>query len=104
MCAMLLGGGDVEVSKAKTVGFAVAEEDREVLDELVEYFGHGNRSEYLRATLTIMRSVKRAEEWRRLQADGQQRLAEQGWTIDDVPRLVREAIKGRRRPDEQAAA
>jgi len=30
-----------------TIGFAVAEEDRAQLDELVEYFGNGNRSAYL---------------------------------------------------------
>lgn len=92
------------MGRAKTVGFAVADDDREILDELVAYFGNGNRSEYLRATFKVMRSVKRAEEWRRLQAYGQQRLAEQGWTIDDIPRLVREAIKDREQPDDKVAA
>ena len=83
------------MAKAKTIGFAVSDEDRKILDELAAYFGNGNRSEYLRATFKVMRSVKRAEELRRLQAYGQQQLAEQGWTVDDVPRLVREALAGR---------
>jgi hypothetical protein len=58
------------------LGFAVADEDRALLDELVAYFGNGNRSAYLRATLRVMRSVKLAEELRELQAFGQGKLAE----------------------------
>lgn len=33
---------------AKTVGIAVAEDLRPALDEVVDHFGHGNRSEFLR--------------------------------------------------------
>lgn len=83
------------MSKARTIGFAVAEEDQATLDDLVAYFGNGNRSEYLRATFKVMRSVKRADELRRLQAYGQQKLAEQGLTLQDVPRLVQEAVDER---------
>jgi hypothetical protein len=78
-----------------TIGFAVSDEDRPTLDELVEYFGDGNRSAYLRATFKIMKSVKLAEEWRRLQADGQQHLAAQGLTLDDVPEITKRVLKGR---------
>lgn len=80
---------------AKTIGFAVADEDREQLDELVDYFGNGNRSAYLRETLKIMSSVKLAEEWQQLQAYGQSRLDELGVSIDDVASLVRRELKGR---------
>lgn len=80
---------------AKTIGFAVADEDRAQLDELVDYFGNGNRSAYLRETLKIMSSVKLAEEWQQLQAYGQSRLDELGVTIDDVSALVRRELKGR---------
>jgi hypothetical protein len=80
---------------AKTIGFAVADEDRETLDELVEYFGKGNRSAYLRETMKIMTSVKLAEEWQQLQAYGQSRLDALGLTIDDVSALVRRELKGR---------
>jgi hypothetical protein len=80
---------------AKTIGFAVADEDREQLDELVDYFGNGNRSAYLRETLKIMSSVKLAEEWQQLQAYGQSRLDELGVSIDDVSALVRRELKGR---------
>jgi len=78
-----------------TLGFAVADDDRPLLDELVAYFGHGNRSAYLRATLKVMRSVKLAEELRDLQAFGQTKLAEQGLTIDDIPSITRRVLKGR---------
>lgn len=78
-----------------TLGFAVADEDRPVLDELVAYFGNGNRSAYLRATLRVMRSVKLAEELREVQAFGQSTLAEQGLTVDDIPAITRRVLKGR---------
>jgi hypothetical protein len=78
----------------KTIGFAVADEDRELLDELVGYFGDGNRSAYLRATLRVMASVKLAEELREMQAYGQRKLAEQGMTLDDIPAVTRKALKG----------
>ena len=71
------------------------DEDRAVLEELVQYFGNGNRSAYLRATLKVMRSVKLAEELRQLQAYGQGTLAAQGLTIDDVADVTRRVLKGR---------
>ena len=79
----------------KTIGFAISDEDQAELDELVEYFGNGNRSAYLRATFKIMKSVKLAELWRELQAYGQQRLAEEGLTLDQVPEITRRVLKGK---------
>lgn len=79
---------------AQTLGFAVQPEDRPLLDELVEYFGHGNRSAYLRATLRIMRSVMLADQLRDLQAYGQQRTAEGGIEPGDVPARVQDYLKG----------
>ena len=78
---------------AQTLGFAVQPEDRPLLDELVEYFGNGNRSAYLRATLRIMRSVMLADQLRDLQAYGQQRGAELGIEPGDVPARVQEFLK-----------
>jgi hypothetical protein len=77
-----------------TVGFALADDDRERLDRLVEHFGGGNRSAYLRASMKVMEGVMLADEFRELQAYGQRKLAERGFTVEDVPRLVREALKG----------
>jgi hypothetical protein len=78
-----------------TIGFAVADEDRAELDELVDYFAQGNRSAYLRATLKVMKSIKLAEQLRELQAYGQRKSAELGLTVDDVPEVTRRVLKGR---------
>jgi hypothetical protein len=78
---------------AQTLGFAVQPEDRPLLDELVAYFGNGNRSAYLRATLKIMRSVMLADQLRDLQAYGQQRSAELGIEPGDVPARVQEFLE-----------
>jgi hypothetical protein len=79
---------------SQTVGFAVSDEDRERLDRLVEHFGGGNRSAYLRATLKVMESLRRAERLRELQATNHRRLAEQGVSADDLPDLITKAYKG----------
>jgi hypothetical protein len=78
---------------SQTVGFALADEDRERLDRLVEHFGGGNRSAYLRATFKVMESLCRAERLRDLQASNHRRLAEQGISADDLPELIRQAYK-----------
>lgn len=85
---------------AQTLGFAVQAEDRPVLDELVAYFGDGNRSAYLRATLKVMKSIMIANQLREAQAYGQRRTAELGIDPGDVPAQVQEFMKGVAR-DEQ---
>jgi hypothetical protein len=79
---------------AQTLGFAVQPEDRPVLDELVAYFGGGNRSAYLRATLKIMKSVMIADQLREAQSYGQQRTAELGIDPADVPARIQGFLKG----------
>lgn len=79
---------------SQTIGFAVADEDRERLDRLVEHFGNGNRSAYLRATLKVMESLQRAERLRELQAANHRRLAQHGISAEDLPALIRQAYKG----------
>lgn len=91
----------LECVSAQTLGFAVQPEDRPLLDELVAYFGNGNRSAYLRATLRVMRSVMLADQLRDLQAYGQQRTAELGIEPADVPARVREFLKGNAERDGQ---
>jgi hypothetical protein len=80
---------------AQTLGFAVQPEDRPVLDELVAYFGDGNRSAYLRATLKVMKSSMIANQLREAQAYGQQRTAELGIDPAEVPARIQEFLKGR---------
>jgi Arc/MetJ-type ribon-helix-helix transcriptional regulator len=79
---------------SQTIGFAISDEDRERLDRLVEHFGGGNRSAYLRATLKVMESLRRAERLRELQAANHRRLAEQGISAEDLPGLIHAAYKG----------
>ena len=81
---------------SQTVGFAISDEDRERLDRLVAHFGGGNRSAYLRATFTVMESLRRAERLRELQAANHRRLAERGTSAEDLPALIRETYKGDR--------
>jgi hypothetical protein len=84
---------------AQTLGFAVQPEDRPVLDELVAYFGDGNRSAYLRATLKVMKSIMIADQLREAQAYGQQKTAEAGIDPADVSALVQRFLKGRSQDD-----
>ena len=47
--------------QAKTVGFAIADEDRELLERLVEHYGAGNRSEFLRVAMKRMEHERIAQ-------------------------------------------
>jgi hypothetical protein len=77
-----------------TVGFAVADEDQERLARLVEHFGGGNRSAYLRATLTVMESLARAERLRDLQARNAERVAVAGQDYESLLAEIRQVYKG----------
>jgi hypothetical protein len=79
---------------SQTIGFAISDEDRGRLDRLVEYFGGGNRSAYLRATLKVMESLRRADRFREMQAANHRRLAERGISADELPDLIQQAYKG----------
>lgn len=78
-----------------TMGFAVADEDRERLERLVAHFGGGNRSAYLRATLPVMESLARAERLRELQARNAERVAAAGDDYHSLLRRIQAAYKGR---------
>jgi hypothetical protein len=77
-----------------TVGFAVEDGDRERLSRLVEHFGAGNRSAYLRATLPVMESLARAERLRELQARNAERAAAAGQDYESLLADIRAAYKG----------
>ena len=77
-----------------TVGFAVADEDQERLARLVEHFGGGNRSAYLRATLPVMEALARAERLRELQARNAERAAAAGHDYESLLAEIRQAYKG----------
>jgi hypothetical protein len=64
------------------------------LARLVEHFGHGNRSAYLRATLPVMESLARAERLRELQARNAERAATVGQDYESPLADIRRAYKG----------
>jgi metal-responsive CopG/Arc/MetJ family transcriptional regulator len=75
---------------AKTVGIAVADDLRTALDEVVEHFGHGNRSEFLRLAVRDYQGRLRLE---RLHALREEARAERGgrvYSTDEVLDLIRE--------------
>jgi hypothetical protein len=82
-----------------TIGFAVADEDRERLNRLVAQFGAGNRSAYLRATLPVMESLARVERLRELQARNAERTAAAGRDNDSLLGVIQASYKG---PDQKA--
>jgi metal-responsive CopG/Arc/MetJ family transcriptional regulator len=74
---------------AKTVGIAVPDEMRTALDEVVEHYGHGNRSEFLRLAVREYQARLRLE---RLHAVRERARAERGgqvYTGDEVLELIR---------------
>ena len=77
----------------QVLGFGVRPEDRPRLDKLVAYFGGGDRSAYLRATLGVMRSVMLADQLGDLQAYGRGRTAAVAVDAGDVPTRVQEFLK-----------
>jgi Arc/MetJ-type ribon-helix-helix transcriptional regulator len=78
---------------AKSVGFAVAEEDLPLLDELVERFGGGNRSEFLREAMRLMRHEMRAERLRALQAETKQALGGRLLTRAELDAVIEQAAR-----------
>jgi Arc/MetJ-type ribon-helix-helix transcriptional regulator len=77
---------------ATTVGFAISAEDRALLDHLVERFGGGNRSEFLRAAMKVMAVQDRAERLRSIQARAH-RASGKHYTPDEINALVRKVLK-----------
>jgi Arc/MetJ-type ribon-helix-helix transcriptional regulator len=73
---------------AKSVGFAVADEDMPLLDELVNEFGGGNRSEFLREAMRVMRHQMRAERLRALHAETKKALGGRLLTRAEVDELI----------------
>ena len=75
---------------AKTVGIAITDDLRPALDEVVEHFGHGNRSEFLRLAVRDYQGRLRLE---RMHALCDQARTERGgrrYSTDEVLALVRQ--------------
>lgn len=79
---------------AKTVGFAISDEDRPKLDELVMRFGGGNRSEFLRVAMRRLQRDLLAERLQEIQAKGREELEGRVLTSDEVRVLVKQVSRG----------
>ena len=79
---------------AVTVGFAIAESDRALLDELVDFYAQGNRSEFLRLAIKRMERDRFAQRMQDLQAEVRAQLGGKVLSPQEVADLVRE-VKGK---------
>lgn len=77
---------------AQTVGFAVADDDRPMLDRLVDRYGHGNRSEFLRVAMRVMAAEERAERLRDVQVQAHAQIG-RVYTAEEVNDLVTRVLK-----------
>ena len=80
--------------RAKTVGFAIADEDRELLDKMVAKYGDGNRSEFLRVALRHMAKLEFAERFNAIRAALAEERGGVYLTRDEIEKVVRE-VKGK---------
>ena len=78
---------------AKTVGFAIADEDREQLDALVEHFGKGNRSEFLRVAIRRLHRDMMSERMQQLQSRAREELAGRQVSREEVTALVKQTLR-----------
>lgn len=83
---------------AETIGFAVQPEDKTELDRLVQYFGNGNRSQFLREAIRVMAARERAERVAELRGKFSQAMIDKygrELTIDELNALTRRVVKGK---------
>jgi Arc/MetJ-type ribon-helix-helix transcriptional regulator len=74
---------------AKTVGFAIADEDRELLEELVAEYGGGNRSEFLRYAIRKVARDRIAERMAKLQAEARAEMGGKVYTTKETQALIK---------------
>ena len=75
-----------------TIGFSIPAEDQERLERLVDRFGQGNRSAFLRAAMKHMEVLDRAERLDELSQFGAERLAAKGLSAEEIPDLVKRVL------------
>lgn len=78
--------------RAKTVGFAIADEDRALLNELVAEYGGGNRSEFLRYAMKKIARDRLAERMAKLQQEARQDLGGKVYTTEETQALIKKVL------------
>jgi Arc/MetJ-type ribon-helix-helix transcriptional regulator len=79
--------------RAKTVGFAVLDEDKERLAKLVAHYGEGNRSEFLRVAMRRLEHDMLAERFKSLQKQVRDGLQGRVLVEDEIVELVRNSAR-----------
>lgn len=80
---------------AKTVGIAVADDLRPALDEVVEHFGHGNRSEFLRLAVHEFQARLRLERLHALRDEARAERGGRTYSSEEVLELIRNTVAAR---------
>lgn len=75
--------------RAKTVGIAVSDDLRPALDEVVEHFGGGNRSEFLRLAVRDYQARLRLERLHEIREDVRSDRGGRQLSLDEVMALIR---------------
>lgn len=75
--------------RAKTVGIAVSDDLRPALDEVVEHFGGGNRSEFLRLAVRDYQARLRLERLHAIREDARSDRGGRQLSLDEVMTLIR---------------
>ena len=78
-----------------TIGFSITDEDRARLDRLAERLSGGNRSAFLRASLSVMESIERANRLRDLAVIAEEHAAERGVTDENILDAIKTSYKQR---------
>ena len=76
--------------RAKTVGFAISDSDRDLLERLTDHYGNGNRSEFLRLAMKRMEHDRLAQRFNETRAAMAKELAGRQFNEADVNKLVKE--------------
>lgn len=76
---------------AKTVGIAVSGELRAALDEVVEHYGHGNRSEFLRLAVRDYQGRLRLERQHAIRQGARDERGGRRYSTEEVLARIRES-------------
>jgi Arc/MetJ-type ribon-helix-helix transcriptional regulator len=78
--------------RAKTVGFAIADEDRALLEDLVTEYGGGNRSEFLRYAMKKIARDRLAERMAKLQQEAREDIGGKVYTTEETQVLIKKVL------------
>lgn len=76
---------------AKTVGIAIADDLRPALDEVVQHFSHGNRSEFLRLAVREYQGRLRLERLHALRDRAREERGGRQYSADEILTMIRQA-------------